>query len=191
VTTLTPFFSKRNHEGFLFLSTHENNTGNDYHQRRTHSGGTGTPATTLTTTHRQHTSFFSSPTRETPFSTASSHQYSNSRCRCRKSHGRRDTPPSMLVTTERIADENPTPRIVSLLVSSPARVIRQIPELRHRTPRRSGLAFATLDHRERDCRHDAVTACREHCRREHVSLLKAPTRRRPLFFVFPFGFDRM
>jgi len=135
--------------------------------------------------------FFSSPTCETPFSTASSHQYSSNRCRCRKSHGRRDTPPSTPVTTGRIADENPTVWIVSLLVSSPAREIRQIPELRRRTPRRSGLAFASLDHRERDCHRDAVTACREHYRREHVSLLKAPTRRRPLLSIFPFGFDQM
>ncbi|QCD93521.1 hypothetical protein DEO72_LG5g1596 [Vigna unguiculata] len=104
-----------------------------------------------------------------------------------RSHSRRDTPPSTPVTTERIANENPTPRIVSLLVSSPAREIRQILELRRRTPRRFGLAFASLDHRKRDCRHGAVTACREHYRREHVSLLKAPTRRRPLFSVFTFG----
>jgi len=34
---------------------------------------------------------------------------------------RRDTPPSTPVTIGRIADENPTPRIVSLLVSSPTR----------------------------------------------------------------------
>jgi len=72
-----------------------------------------------------------------------------------------------------------------------APAIRQIPELRRRTPCRSGLAFASLDHRERDCRHDAVIAYREHCRREHVSLLKAPTRRWPLFSIFPFGFDQM
>jgi len=45
-------------------------------------------------------------------------QNSSSKRRCRKSHGRRDTPPSTPVATGSIAGENLTPQIVSIVVSS-------------------------------------------------------------------------
>jgi len=58
VTTLTPFFSKRNHEGFLFLSP-ARNQHRQWPSPTSHPfRGPGTLATTPTTTHRRHTSFF-------------------------------------------------------------------------------------------------------------------------------------
>ncbi|QCE06998.1 hypothetical protein DEO72_LG9g2013 [Vigna unguiculata] len=48
---------------------------------------------------------------------------------------------------------------------SPAREVGRVSESRRCTPRRSNLAFASSDLRDLDCRHGAVAAWREHCRR--------------------------
>ncbi|QCE13724.1 hypothetical protein DEO72_LG11g720 [Vigna unguiculata] len=76
--------------------------------------------------------FFFSSMRETLSPFASSHRDSRSPCRCRKSHGRRGTPPSTPATNGSVAGENPTPRIVSFLASPPTREMAVIaPVIRH------------------------------------------------------------
>jgi len=95
-----------------------------------HAGGSGTPAMTPIVTHRRHAPFFFMRETLSPF--ASSHHDSRSPCRCRKSHGRRGTPPSTPATNGSVAGENPTPRIVSFLASPPTREMAVIaPVIRH------------------------------------------------------------
>ncbi|QCE04272.1 hypothetical protein DEO72_LG8g2307 [Vigna unguiculata] len=88
-----------------------------------------------------------------PFSIASSHHDSRSQCRCRNSHGRRGTPPSTPATNGSIAGENPTPRIVSFLVSPPAREMAVIASvIRHRRASHTATRSANVNDKDEEKR---------------------------------------
>ncbi|QCE14365.1 hypothetical protein DEO72_LG11g1365 [Vigna unguiculata] len=99
---------------------------------------------------------------------STSHHDFSGKHRHRTSDDRREMPSSSPSITRGVVDENPSFRTLSfqfLLL----REASQILEPCCRTPCCSSLSFANSDHRDLDCRHDVIAACKEHCRRYQLS----------------------